>query len=91
MEINNILVGAGGALLGLIVSKVLNKTATSIEDLPKLYWRVEELEKKAEEIKDIQALWRELGKAKQWIDDTAETSEENAINIPRAPRWGKEP
>jgi len=94
MEYGQALTGAGGALVGLVVGKLLNRTASSIESLPKLEWRVEVLEKHKtdQDIKnsELTALWRELAKAKAWIETAAELAKAKGMDL-TTPRWGKEP
>ena len=89
---------AGGVLLGLIVSKLLNRTAASVAELPVLEYRVKHLEEKvsaqAEMIQDhetqLAAVWREFGKAKSWIETAVELARAKGLEL-STPRWGKEP
>ncbi len=94
MEAPDFLKGAGATLVGLVIGKSLNRTATSIESLPKLEWRVETLEsaKLAQDLKnqEIEAIWRELAKAKAWIETAAELAKTKGLDL-STPRWGKEP
>lgn len=98
MDSQSTIVGVGGALLGVIVTKLITRTATSIENLPELEWRVKALEKKLEEAKtaadaqdrELQAVWRELAKAKSWINVAAELARGKGMEL-TTPQWGKEP
>lgn len=98
MDTQSTFVGVGGALLGMIVTKLISRTATNVDGLDKLYWRVEELEKRSTESvkqretleRENAALWRELAKAKSWIEVASELARGKGLEL-TTPRWGKEP